>query len=268
MHLPRYFVHESLCEDSIVTLHPRRSHHLLRVLRRRIDDAVELVDRDGQAWSAMISRDDPKGCELRVLARRERQTESTLTLHLGIALMRRTRLDQAIRKATELGVTTITLFVSERTELSELAPARLQHLRAVAQSAAEQSGRLRRPKVSGPTALCDHLRATALQRKLLFHPGGAVLSGDAIPRSAAALSGPEGGFSASEVATASSAGWEIVGLGPRTLRAETAPMAIATLLQAVWGDLRPGTDQASATISCSSIPSLGTIASSVPRRTR
>ena len=112
----------------MVSLDARHSHHLRRVLRRRADDPVELVDRDGQAWSALIVRGDPKKCELRVIARVERQTESALALHLGIPLMRSASLDQAIQKATELGVADITLFASERTELGKLAPAKLRHL--------------------------------------------------------------------------------------------------------------------------------------------
>ena len=224
----------------MVSLDARHSHHLRRVLRRRADDPVELVDRDGQAWSALIVRGDPKKCELRVIARVERQTESALALHLGIPLMRSASLDQAIQKATELGVADITLFASERTELGKLAPAKLRHLNAVAQSAAQQSGRLRRPMITEPREFREHLHAPVPERKLLFHPQGAALSPSGMPRSVAAISGPEGGFSESEIIAASCAGWEIVGLGPRTLRAETAPMAIATLLQTVWGDFRPG----------------------------
>lgn len=223
----------------MVSLDARQSHHLRRVLRRRIDDPVELVDADAQAWNATIADDDPTQCRIRVVAPLEHRTESRLVVHLGIPLMRSARLDQAVQKATELGVAEITLFTSLRTEHASLPEAKLQHLRAVAQSAAEQSRRQRCPRVDGPMALAEYLEDAAPERRLLFHPEAEPLVADRFPRRVAALSGPEGGFSDSEISDAQARGWEIVGLGPRTLRAETAPLAIATLLQVLWGDFRP-----------------------------
>ena len=239
MHLPRYFVDEPLTEGSHVTLTERQGHHLLRVLRRRADAVVELVSPGERAWSAVIVGTDPRRCTLRVGAPVERKAESPLMVHLAIPVLRSARLDLAIQKTTELGVSEIALVTSERTERLRLAPAKLAHLNAVAQSAAEQSGRLRRPSITAPRPLGDDLEAAAADRRLLFHPGSPPADFTVTPESVAAISGPERGFSDEEIAHASAKGWEIVGLGPRTLRAETAPLAIATLLQAMWGDLRP-----------------------------
>ncbi len=238
MQLPRYFVDDPLTQGSLVTLSERQGHHLLRVLRRGADAVVELVDPRERAWSALIVRTDPKQCELEVLARVERDAESPLRVHLAIPVLRSARLDLAVQKATELGVSEIVLFTSERTELSRLTPSKLEHLKAVAESAAQQSGRLRRPSIIQPRQFRDHLQAAAADRQLLFHPGSPAPDFAGAPQSVAAISGPEGGFSDIELAAASAEGWEIVGLGPRTLRAETAPMAIATVVQAMWGDLR------------------------------
>lgn len=240
MHLPRYFVDEPLTQGSHVTLTERQGHHLLRVLRRSADEVVELVGPGERAWSAVIVGTDPRQCTLQVVAQVEREAESPLILQLAIPVLRSARLDLAIQKATELGVSEIALFTSERTELSRLAPAKLEHLKGVAESAAQQCGRLRRPSIIAPRELRDHLQGAAADRQLLFHPGSPAPDFTGTPQSIAAISGPEGGFSDIELAAASDEGWEIVGLGPRTLRAETAPMAIATVLQAMWGDLKSG----------------------------
>lgn len=238
MRRPRYFVDTPLTEGASVTLSERQGHHLVRVLRRLAEDPIELVDPQGRAWSAVIAEAKPGACRLEVRTPIERETESPLAILLAIPLMRSARLDQAVQKATELGVTEVALFTSERSEVASLSTSKLQHLAAVGRSAAEQSGRLRCPRIVAPMRIVDLLEESRADTKLLFHPGAPAARGDASVASVAAVSGPEGGFSDAELAAARAAGWQIVGLGPRTLRAETAPVAIATLLQSMWGDLR------------------------------
>jgi 16S rRNA (uracil1498-N3)-methyltransferase len=167
--------------------------------------------------------------------------ESPLTLTLAFGLSRGAKPDWIIEKATELGVSAILPFTSERTLRSSERHDRWQRLAA---AAARQSGRARCPEIAEVSSFADILELGARSElALLFHAAAsefpAVLR-ESCPRSVLAVTGPEGGFSESEVSAAREFGFRIVTLGPRTLRAETAGITVAALCQAFWGDLVGG----------------------------
>jgi 16S rRNA (uracil1498-N3)-methyltransferase len=167
------------------------------------------------------------------------QVESPLHIHLGQGLSRGERMDWAIQKATELGVTEITPIFSDRCEVrlkDERADKRLMHWRQVAISACEQCGRSRVPVIHPPLLLADWLKQTEAELKLVLHPVAEPLVSHAKPATLAFLIGPEGGLSDAEVEQAQSAGFHAARLGPRVLRTETAPVVALAVAQQLWGD--------------------------------
>jgi 16S rRNA (uracil1498-N3)-methyltransferase len=140
-------------------------------------------------------------------------------------------MDALIEKATELGTACIQPLVCERSVLrvaGERAQRKAAHWRAVAVAACEQCGRNRVPEIAEPLGLAQWLRAqtdAAVQRLLLS--GGAAARWPP-PRSTAGavivLSGPEGGRTSAEETDATAAGFVAYSLGPRVLRADTAPL--------------------------------------------
>jgi 16S rRNA (uracil1498-N3)-methyltransferase len=162
-----------------------------------------------------------------------------LQIHLGQGLSRGERMDWAIQKATELGVTEITPIFSDRCEVrlkDERADKRLLHWRQVAISACEQCGRSRVPVIHPPVLLAVWLKQTEAELKLVLHPVAEPLVSHAKPATLAFLIGPEGGLSDAEVEQAKDNGFHAARLGPRVLRTETAPVVALAVAQQLWGD--------------------------------
>jgi 16S rRNA (uracil1498-N3)-methyltransferase len=246
MGVPRFFSPAPIGADkagTVIGLDESAAHHATRVLRLAAGDGLTLFDGTGGEFDATLERVDRRGATVRVLRFLpdvERESPLALTLAQGIAA--NDAMDSAIRRATELGVTSIQPLVTVRSlplRGGERADKRLLHWRQVAIAACEQCGRNRIPEVALPLPFADWVREW-VGSGILFVPG-ARESLATIPRRAAPLAlliGPEGGFDPREVAAAQMKGFDAVGLGPRVLRTETAAAAALALVQALWGDLR------------------------------
>lgn len=239
LHVPLPFV-----AGSTLTLPDDVAHHWVRVLRARVGDEAELFDGDGRAARVVLSAIGKRDSQVRVQTLVEGDRESPLHTHLGQVMSKGDRLDYALQKAVELGVSEITLLTSERCELKlrgeERADKKLAHWQRVMIGACEQCGRNTLPRLQGPMPVADWQQAVAAEQKWVLAP--AVRGGPAAgarPASVALLVGPEGGLSEAEIASAQAAGFQPWQLGPRVLRTETAPVAALAVLQAYWGDVQP-----------------------------
>jgi len=227
---------------AVIELDESAAHHATRVLRLAAGDAVTLFDGTGGEFDATLERVDKRGATVRLLRFVPAERESPLAVTLAQAIAANAAMDSALRKATELGVTSIQPLVTARSSplpAGERADKRLAHWRQVAIAACEQCGRNRVPDVAPPRPLADWLREWT-GSGVLFVPGARQsLAAIAHPPSKLALLiGPEGGFDAREVAAAQAKGFEAIALGPRVLRTGTAVAAALALTQANWGDLR------------------------------
>lgn len=221
------------------------AHHLVAVLRRRVGDAVRVFDGAGRSADGRVLVAEKRRCVLELDEPFAEDVESPLAVHLGIALSRGERMDVALQKACELGVHAVTPLFTERTEVrldGKRLDNRMRHWSEVLRHAAQQSGRTVLPTLRAPCPLDDHLALRGEAPGLLMDPSGQPLASLELgtPRVVFVLTGPEGGFSEAELATATAAGWRCLSAGPRILRAETAPIVALTMLQARWGDLAGG----------------------------
>lgn len=220
------------------------AHHLGRVLRRRTGDPVILCDGAGTAYEGVIETLDGRRCRVRLTRPCSDAVESPLELRLGLALLRGERMDYALQKCCELGVASIDLLLTERIELrldGKRLGNRMRHFEGVLRHAVEQSGRTLLPALTPPQRLDDWVASLpGATTRLILDPEGAPLatSRNPAPGGIVLVSGPEGGFDDAEVTTLVAAGFERVRLGPRVLRAETAPVAALAVLQWVHGDFR------------------------------
>jgi 16S rRNA (uracil1498-N3)-methyltransferase len=228
-------------------LEPESSHHLARVLRLGVGDTLTVFDGRGGEYPGEITAVDKKHVHLRTGAHLPRECESPLSIHLGIAVSRGERMDWIVQKSTELGVTALTPLVTEHNGVkldAERAAKKIQHWQQIAISACEQCGRNRLPAVHTMQSLQQWLAETEAERKYVLHHraerAGLSSVAGAVPESVALLVGPEGGLSEAEISAAKQAGYSALRLGPRVLRTETAPLAAIAVLQAYWGDMRPG----------------------------
>jgi 16S rRNA (uracil1498-N3)-methyltransferase len=160
-------------------------------------------------------------------------------------------MDLLVEKTTELGVSRIMPALTEFTvaRATSIDSARAQRWRRLAVSAATQCGRASVPSVDRPVPFADAVRAVPQEAvRLLLWEGEHRVTLPEIhaarpePLAVVLAVGPEGGFAAGEVALARAAGFTVSGLGPRTLRAETAAIVALALCQATWGDLSQQAD--------------------------
>ena len=219
------------------------AHYLGNVLRMRRGQCVRVFNADDGEFPARIEKIAKKHAELRLGALLRAPVAPRLEVELCLGLSRGDRMSWAIQKATELGVGRITPFFSAHGEVKpsrDRSANRLEHWRRIAVGAVEQCGGFRVPDVSAPLALDQLLQASAApdRARLLFDPAGGAKLPDSLPSDRLQIvTGPEGGFAEAELKLAARRGYTVTALGPRVLRAETAPLAILAILQHRYGDM-------------------------------
>ena len=242
----RFFADMALVPGTTVELPPSAARHV-QVLRLQPGDALSLFNGrgDGQPGSegefdATVARMGRSEVEVIVGAYTPTAREAGRAIHLAVGMPANERMDWLVEKAAELGAASIQPLMSERSVLrikGERADKKILHWRGVAVAACEQCGRSRVPLIRDVATLADWLKgredanADGARLLLSLREGSRPLA-QAVPGSGALtfLSGPEGGLSPAEEAAAIARGFSPVTLGPRVLRAETAPLACLSLL--------------------------------------
>lgn len=215
-----------------VTLDGPEAHHLLHVMRAKEGQTLALFDDSGAEFLSEIMRLGRSAVELRIIERRMVDRELSLRLTVGVALPKGDRQKWLVEKLTELGVTTLVPLSTSRSVAQPTGGA-VDRLRRVVIEASKQCGRNRLMRIEAAHDWEQWLcRGEESELRVLAHPGGASLGGLArrSGESACVAIGPEGGFSAEEVASATTAGWQAVSLGSRVLRVETAAVAASVAM--------------------------------------
>jgi 16S rRNA (uracil1498-N3)-methyltransferase len=228
-----------LATGLVISLPAGAARHV-QVLRLQPGDVITLFNGEGGEFDATVIRMGRSDVEVEVGAHHAVEREATRAVHLLAGITANERMDWLIEKATELGVASITPLVAERSVLKlkgERAEKKLAHWQGVAVAAAEQCGRNRVPTVHAAVTLTEWMKkAPPGERWVLSLSQGtqplSQMQGQGTSKPMApvtVLSGPEGGLSPSEEATALAAGFVPLTLGPRVLRAETAPLTVLAL---------------------------------------
>jgi 16S rRNA (uracil1498-N3)-methyltransferase len=239
-------------DEKSITLSPEETRHARDVLRLQAGEEVFVFDGAGREFRCDVESINRNSTTLTVVAEVEpARAESPLDLTLAIALLKGEKFDLVIQKTTELGVKRIVPLDTERGDVhlrdSHSSEKRLSRWRRIALEAAKQTGRAYVPEIAEPAPFDSLLLSkpedtSSKTARLMFseREGAsleATLSFTAQPTGIVALVGPEGGWSDEEIEAARAGGWGIVTLGGRILRAETAGIAVVTLLQHRFGDL-------------------------------
>ncbi len=266
--MPRFYIDQPLHAGAQPALPPNAARHV-QVLRLQPGATLTLFDGQGGEWVAELLSIGRRDVHARVLAHAAHERELARPVTLALGMPANDRMDWLVEKATELGAAAIVPLVCERSVLrvdGERAARKAAHWQAVAAAACEQCGRNRLPRIAAAQPLPGWLATApdAGRRGLLLSLSPAApLLGDWLRTAAVAgrraadgrscaggqrggddsagneggwavLSGPEGGLTEAEQALAVAAGFQAIGLGPRVLRADTAPLAALALL-AAWG---------------------------------
>lgn len=224
-----------------VTLTADEARHLREVLRLKPGDPVSVFDGEGKEFLARVAQARREFAELDLDEQIEpARPESPLHITLVVALLKGEKFDLVVQKATELGVAAIvpliTRFADIKLRDESDASKRVTRWQRIGLEAAKQSGRATVPKIEEPCPFESVLRPS--NPCLLFSEregrGLPQIDTDAVT----AIIGSEGGWSDEELEQARGAGAQIVTLGGRILRAETAAITAAALLQHRFGDLK------------------------------
>jgi 16S rRNA (uracil1498-N3)-methyltransferase len=226
------------------------ARHARGVLRLQPGDEVYVFDGAGREIRGTVREFARDGAVIEVLEEVEpARPESPLNLTLAIALLKGEKFDLVVQKATELGASRIVPVTTSRADVrlrdSEDVKRKVTRWHRIALEAAKQCGRARLMEIAEPVEFKD-LVARPTEKgelRLMFAERNGTALADVAQSSPAdfpkifALVGSEGGWADEEIKLAREAGWQIVTLGGRTLRAETAAIAIVALLQHRFGDL-------------------------------
>lgn len=242
MRIPRFYIDDLLIVDQQIEVPSELAHYMSNVLRLRVATPIVLFNGNGSEYPSEIVDIQKRKASVLINAQISISPESPLHLHLGQGVSKGERMDIALQKAVELGVSEITPIITENCNV-KLDPSRWEkkHLswQKLIIAACEQSQRNVIPKLHEAVTMHQWLGQTSELDKIILAPGAKTyLSMLTKPQKGFRIViGPEGGLSEQEVYTATETGYTPVNIGSRILRTETAAIASLAILQAKYGDI-------------------------------
>jgi 16S rRNA (uracil1498-N3)-methyltransferase len=244
----RFIIDPAAVSQPLVTLEGSEAHHIAHVLRLKPGDRIMLVDGTGYEYESIIKGLEDQRVEVEIQQTFGNSAGPGVQIVMAQAFLKEKKMDDLVRKLSELGIADWIPFFSNRTiarpEKNRLA-GRMQRWKRIAAEAVKQCRRSDMLQISDPLNFKEVLDLSqSCDLRILFWENETaplsrqIGSKDRMsPKKIMLMLGPEGGFSEQEVEIARQAGFEVAGLGPRILRAETATLAACTLIQFIYGDL-------------------------------
>lgn len=250
MRVSRHYLPQALAGHSSIEIVGESAHYLHRVLRLKKGESVRLFNETDGEYAATIADTSRGRVEMQIEEAISTNTDPVLQIHLGLGLSRGERMDYAIQKSTELGVSFITPLFTEHCEVKlseDRIGKKLSHWQKIGISASEQCGRTKIPNIHEPQKIANWLADSkpdnsTSYKVILDHRSNRRLLDQVITDKTNPINkvficiGPEGGFSEGEIALAEQAGFSVAGMGPRVLRTETAPISALSIIQYLLGD--------------------------------
>lgn len=238
----RIYTEENLTLDSTVNLDKTATNHIVKVLRMRQGETVELFNGDGFSYFATLSHIEKNQVAVSISERQLRDTESPLNIHLYQAVSRGDKMDLTLQKSVELGVKNFTPMITDRCGVKldqKRWQKKYEHWKKVISSACEQCGRNTIPTLN-PIKNIAELYGTLDSNSLFLDPSsGQRLSQAKLNHQAGEIKllvGSEGGFSEHEFSQIKNSKAQPISIGPRILRTETAALATVSAINVLWGD--------------------------------
>ncbi|WP_038052139.1 16S rRNA (uracil(1498)-N(3))-methyltransferase [Thioalkalivibrio sp. ALJ1] len=247
MRCPRLLLeNEALAAGQSFPASQDRLHYATTVLRLKSGAPCRVFDGHGNEFEATLELTDRRHGTFHLGPRAADPSHPAFPVHLLQGVARGDHMDLAIQKAVELGVQSIRPVLCERSRSAAAHKGlqkRQRHWRGILQAAAEQCGRNELPQLHEAAEPGVALAGLTDGVRILAEEGGPGLESrlaalESAPQSIALYIGPEGGLTPEEHEQAQASGFLGVGMGPRTLRTETATIALITLVQARLGDLQ------------------------------
>lgn len=234
----RFYAPGPFAEGALVVLAGEEARHA-RARRLKPGDRVRLLDGAGGGAEGHVAAIARGRIEIVTEKLLDGEGEPPAPIALYASAIRMPRLSWLVEKAVEAGATRVVVADSERAQADRLrlAGRERERLSRLAREAAKQCGRSSSPSIEGPVAFGAAL-AESSEPRILLDPSGEDFPESLEPAPSALWVGPEGGFTAEELARAREAGWRIARLPAATLRAETAAVAGLILLRRAFDSVR------------------------------
>ena len=238
----RFFAAPEQFAERTVTLTAEETRHLRDVLRMKVGEQARIFDGEGQEFLCEISAIGKSSATLKVVRGVEPSApESALELTLVVSAYKADHLDAVARMAVELGVAGLVPIVTHRSEIKlKDAQKRVDRWRKIAMEATKQCERARLMKVDDVLEFADFAACVTEHDGTLLifsEKGGGPIPDRHASKNVTALIGPKGGWEDSELELANQKGFAAVKLGSRIMKADTAAVTFAALLQHRFGDL-------------------------------
>lgn len=240
--MPRFPVSQQQIDGGKAVISGRDYRHMVKVLRLKQGDSVTLFDTESNEHLGKITEIGSRDLVVEIIESRKVERDSPLCITLLQGLPKGDKMDYIVEKATELGVHSIIPVITERSQVRS--SEKKSRWERIALEASKQCGR------TNPTIIENTLNfSEALNMRngsdlaIILHVSSKSTIKEflkkslQLPKNIIILVGPEGGFSQTEVLLASEMGFTPLGLGPRTLRTETASVAFLSIIQFHHGDL-------------------------------
>lgn len=244
----RFFIEETNIQNGLCIIPEKEAKHMIKVLRMKQGDAFILMDANGNRFESVIEDISRHEVSSRIIRELPKPSTSPISINIYQAVIKPRMMDYMVEKTSELGVSRITPFYSERTVIKlddDNASNKLRHWKEITRSASKQSGRLVPAEISAPVQFGDMIKSimktkglkTALWESENITDLKELLRSEKPSSHFTGVIGPEGGFTKKEIDQLKDAGIIPTSLGSRILRAETASIALTTIIQYEWGDL-------------------------------
>ncbi|MEZ5427171.1 MAG: 16S rRNA (uracil(1498)-N(3))-methyltransferase [Pyrinomonadaceae bacterium] len=242
--LRRFYAPAENFKTGQITLDQEQSRHLLQVLRMNEGAEVRVFDGCGREFLCRIGKVEKRRTVLEIIREiSPAAAESDLDLTLAVAVLKGEKFDLIVQKSVELGVTRLWPLLTRRCDVKLRDSSRkIERWQKIAVEASKQSGRARLLEIKEPAELDFFLKNSASAdlkggRVFFAERGGEGFTRIPAQKEMIAVIGPEGGWEEEEIETARDNGFQVITLGGRILRAETAAISIAALVQHNFGDL-------------------------------
>lgn len=240
MRTPKIYCNTDLAIGITVELPSDKQHHVQNVLRRKLDDEIILFNGLGGNYSGNIISLTKKSLSIKITGFDSDEPTKEFKINLAIGMIKPDKMDLVIQKAVELGVHSITPFRAKRSNIGlnkSRLENKLRHWNEVAIHSAEQSGRTKLATIHPLSDIDKWLSESHTIPTIYLHPmADKSLKELDIQSQVNIIIGPEGGFDDVEIALLEQSGTIGIKLGSRILRADTASIAIVSILQHQFGE--------------------------------
>lgn len=243
MRIIRHYLPTLVPQQHTITIEGDSAHYIGKVLRAKVEQVCHFFNgTDQYEYAYKLTTIAKHRLSFSYMNQIPAIPSLPIQINIAQALGKGDKLELVIQKGTELGASAITPIVSQRVDFKiprERQSKRIESWQKIAISASEQCGRVDIPHIAEITDIKNFITQDKAELKLILSPYSEhTLSTISTqnPRSITMLIGPEGGLTDEEVAFAIEHGYTSIKLGPRILRTETAPIALCSIINHLWGD--------------------------------